>query len=301
MVEIFALGIYGVQWLGVVLGVGAEVVLLVAHLMTRHQHKPQWLESVPAVRASQFVGLLLIVTSGVAAIAYQFLIGDTVPLFTPVFGFKWVLIGLLIGAYLLEQRLSHGRAMLEGFAGATWFALFLVHVVAPLLVWVDLFFFYTVWIFIFSIVWGVFVLLMKYTGKGSIEAPEPIPVSQKVSPPPAPRPIPKPAPVPVAAYTPPPPKPTQPPPAPISIPKSVPMPPPRAPAPQPAPAPVVASVPTNLPAIEPLELAAPHVAVPPAPKVNYKPDWDHIPGLRIMPQRPEDVHLQNRGPVVQPA
>ncbi len=318
MVEVFALVIYSVQWLGVVLGVGAEVVLLVAHLIALHHRQPQWIESVPAVRAAQFIGLLLIVASGVAAVVYQFLIGDTAPLFMAVFGFKWALIIALSVAYMLEKNLLRGHAVLEGFTGATWLALFLVHSVAPISPWLDLILFYTAWIIAFGVVWGSFVLLMKYTGKGSITAPaaklpdqkvpgftrpaekpqaRPDHFAQKVSPPPPP-PVPKPVPPP-------------PPPTPIVV--SAPPPPPPAPKPTPppvpsialakeGPAPVLASKPINLPVIEPLELAAPRVTQAAKPAVaRYAPDYDHMPGLRVMPQRVEDLHLQNRGPVVQAA
>jgi hypothetical protein len=382
MVEVFALVIYSVQWLGVVLGVGAEVVLLVAHLMALHQHKPEWLGSVPAVRTAQGLGLVLIVASGAGAVGYQFLIGRPDLLVLPVFGFKWALIGALTAGFFLEKNLTRGRALLEGFAGATWLALFLVHSIAPVSPWLDLGIFYGGWLMLFGIVWGAFVLLMKYTGHASAK-----PSLQKSSPPPiakpvvklapvivhtpapvikpepvvvhAPAPVIKPVvipvpipvkPVPVAMTTPAPavhpitatmavikpvvkkeslwhklvsfftkkpkvapapvvvlapPKPVQapPPPAPkVVVPLPVPPPPPK---PAPAPAPVVAAKPANLPAIEPLELMAPHPAAAPVAKAPagpvYAPDYSNMPGLRVMPQRPEDLHQENRGPLVQSA
>jgi|GEM_PF-1854779 len=412
MVEIFALGIYSVQWLGVVLGVGAEVVLLCAHLIALHQHKPQWLGSVSAVRAAQFMGLLLIILSGLGAVAYQFLIGQPGLLLQAVFGFKWVLIVALTVAYVLEKHLVSGRAVLEGFAGATWLALFLVHSLAPVAAWLDLTVYYVAWLAVFSLGWGVSILVMKRTGSAAA-APaldiEPAPVVAKVAPKPAPavvKVVPKPEPAPVIAPVikpvvaapapvikpvvhvapppppPPPPKPIVKPavapapavvaaPAPVHVqaapvvatvtpavhkesfwhklmamfaskPKAAesaavvaaatpaaqpvkpiehvappvikvvtpvpPPPPPQPAAPKPVAAPVTAAVvkapePAALPVVEHLELEAPHVVVPPKPvqAEQYKPDYNHIPGLRIMPQRMEDLHLHNRAPIVQPA
>ena len=369
MVEVFALVIYSVQWLGVVLGVGAEVVLLVAHLMALHQHKPEWLGSVPAVRAAQGLGLVLIVASGAGAVGYQFLIGQPDLLVLPVFGFKWALIGALAGGFFLEKNLTRGRALLEGFVGATWLALFLVHSIAPISPWLDLSVFYAGWLLVFVIVWGAFVLLMKYTGHTSAKPFSQKSSAQKISPPPpapkliikpapvvvhapAPAPVhvaapaPKPAPVhivvpapvvhPVAAATvvpvkpavkkesfwhklvsffakkpkavpaavapvvvAAPAKPVQAPPPPKLVPVVVPKP------PVVAAKPVAPPVkPAGLPATVPLELMAPHPAAPvaKAPAApGYAPDYSNMPGLRVMPQRPEDLHQENRGPLVQPA
>ncbi|MEK7109339.1 MAG: hypothetical protein AAB919_02790 [Patescibacteria group bacterium] len=282
MFEIFALVIYSVQWFGVVLGVGAQTVLLVGYLMKLHARQPQWLEQMPAVRMAQGLGLLFIIVSGLSAIVYQVLVGEPEVLFISTFGFKWILIGIVTAGFYAERRFARGRAALEGFAGATWYALFLVHSVAPIFVWVDFFFFYAIWLVLFGGAWSGFVLLMKHTGKTpALYIPKPTPPPKPVPPPPQPKPIPPPPP--------PQPKPVPPPPPP-------PAPKPASPSP---PAPVVAAKPSNLPAIEPLELMAPHVAAPPTPKITYKPDYDHIPGLRIMPQRLEDLHLHNRAPVVQ--
>jgi hypothetical protein len=420
MFEIFALGIYSLQWLGIVLGVGAEVVLLVAHLIALHQHKPQWLESIPAVRTAQFVGIFLIVASGAAAVAYQFMIGQQALLMEPVFGFKWALIIALTVAYLLEKHVVRGHAALEGFTGATWLALFLVHSLAPIAPWLSLIFFYLAWLIVFGMGWGAFVVLMKFTGKSVFvmpavqkvavapapvvrpivkPAPQPIVVAAPIvvppkvvvappPPPPAPKPIIKPvivqpvpvhiAPTPVVAAVAPKPvikpvpapvvvakkeetvviKPTlfpavkkesfwhklmalfakkpkavtaapivvaealaapkpiikaAPAPAPVVVAapviKAIPQPPiskvfvpPPAPV-APKPAVVAASIPANLPVVEHLELEAPHaVSVPKVPQMpGYVPDYNHIPGLRIMPQRIEDLHLHNRAPIVQPA
>ena len=68
MAELFALVLYSAQWFGIVLGVGAEVVLLLAHLFSLHEHEHEWLKLVPSVRAAQGIGLVFIVVSGAGAV-----------------------------------------------------------------------------------------------------------------------------------------------------------------------------------------------------------------------------------------
>lgn len=399
MLELFALGIYSVQWLGVVLGVGAEVVLLCAHLIALHQRQPQWLESIPAVRAAQFIGLALIVLSGGGAVLFHILTGQEELLLLPVFSFKWALIIALVLAYILEKHVGKGKVVLEGFAGATWLALFLVHSIAPELDWAGLALLYGTWVILFGVVWSLFVLVMRHarvaahaTAPQPIEikpahreapvpvvkvVPKPIVVAQPASMPVPPQPkpvvvavVPVPAPKPVvltsAVPTPPPkpiaavavaekkpsffarffalfkrahrepiivvkedlPKVKEKTAVPVTVvathaapvmPKVVPTPAPvpimaavsapvthplvaaaAQPAPKVAPPPVKPVSPgTNLPVVEHLELEAPHQAPVAVPAPAYVPDWSHLPGLRIMPQRAEDLHLQNRPPVVQ--
>lgn len=403
MVELFALGIYSAQWLGVVLGVGAEVVLLIAHLIALHDRKPDWLASMPAIRASQFVGLALIILSGAGAVAFHIAVGQQELLLLPIFGFKWALIIAVAVAYALEKNLSKGRALLEGFSGATWLALFLVHSVAPQTDWPTLLSFYGLWVVVFAMLWGIFVLLMRRTSSvvaikpvaEVIHAPAPKIISTPTPQKPAVSVIPKPAvvsapvlrptPAPVLAT---PQKPVeipavkvkvQTPPVVTAVPathSSVAVPviskheeevkiiekkpslwqrfmslfvrkhnpllvastpssattiteaprvekpvvPVIAQAPKPIMAAVSApisktiaqpiavpieklqSVPANLPVVEHLELAPPQEAPKPTlPTEAYVPDWAHLPGLRVMPQKPEELHLHNRAPVVQMA
>lgn len=73
----------------------------------------------------------------------------------------------------------------------------------------------------------------------------------------------------------------------------------------PAPAPVPVATVGGLPAVEYLELEAPHtpapVAAQSAPAARYVPDYANLPGVRVMPQRPEDLAQESRAPIVQPA
>lgn len=164
MWEFIALCVYTFQWLGVVLGVGAEAVLLVAHLAARHRNEPAWLANIPAVRTVQRWGLVLIIASGAVAVLYQ-LVNDPSVLFIPTFGFKWALIALCAGVFWLEHW--RASAWFEGLAGATWLALFVVHSVAPIFMWVDLAFFFSLWVLLFLFAWGAAVWVM---GRGARRA-----------------------------------------------------------------------------------------------------------------------------------
>lgn len=298
MWELLALAIYSVQWLGVVLGVGAEAVLLVGHLFALHARQPQWLANIPAVRTVQRWGLVLIVASGLAAVGYQLVNGPEV-LLIPTFGFKWVLIALVLAAFVAERWTSRGRAWLEGFAGATWLALFVVHSVAPIFMWVDLFFFYAIWLILFYALWGLSVWAMR-RGAPTVAPAQaaPPPVKPKVVakpivkieplPPPPPPPVPKP-------------KPAMPAPAPVMARVSAPIPKP-APAPQPKPAVPVPKPPAPIVPVPPfLRLEPPHALPTAAKEPSYIPDYNNLPGVMVMPQKPEDLPNQNRAPIVQPA
>ncbi len=272
MWELFALIVYSLQWLGVVLGVGAEAVLLVAHLAARHHHQPDWLENIPAVRTVQRLGLLVIIGSGAAAVLYQ-VFNDTSVLFIPTFGFKWMLIALCAAMFWLEGYRT--SAWLEGFAGATWLALFVVHSVAPIFMWVDLAFFYAIWLGLFMGLWGLAVWVMgapvRRAEYEEDERPQyvPPPVHTRAPARPKVKPVVRSAPKPVA------------PPAPpvlVQMPKPVvkatPMPPPVVVAPPPTPKPIAPPPP---PAPKPIAVApapihapVPHVEVS-QPEVHEAP------------------------------
>lgn len=235
MFELAALGLYCAQWLGVALGVGAQTVLLLAHLLERHESKHPWLGFAPGARAAQAAGLFLMVASGAGAVLLHLYLRNLDTLLQPAFGFKWMLIVFLYAAYRLERQ-EPGRlaAVVEGFAGATWYALFIVHSLAPVTSWANLFVLYVLWLAAFAIAWSAFVLLMNYASKeprpilkATVAAPkaEAIPPPKPKVAPPQPKPLPPPEPKPAA---------------PISQPHPLPAPPSPAPTPKPAPTPALA-------------------------------------------------------------
>lgn len=307
MLGVLALVVYSVQWLGVVLGVGAETVLLSAHLAARHERKPEWLRHVPGVRGTLAIGLILIVASGVGAVWYQLLANQPQVLLIPTFGFKWLLIGAVSIIFFIERGLP-GRAWIEGFAGATWYALFLVHSIAPVAGWGSLWVFYFGWLAVFGIGWSAFVLLMRAARPRAavvltqpVAAPKPIQhVVQAAKPVLSKRPVSISAPIAPAKPT------TTASPIIVTSPALV-----AKPAASSQAAPYIPSVPvrelghmrpqhpTNLPAVEYLELEPPHApaaaavaktaAAAVATPQKTQETYEELPAIRVMPRSAEDA------------
>ena len=286
--------IYVAQQLGIMLGVGAQTVLLCAHLIAVHhgeQESPHAAYA-QAARKALGAGFFLIIASGFSAVVLHILNGQADVILSPAFLFKWALIIMLLAAFFLQSRLLQWANFYYAFTGTTWYALFLVHSLGPVTSWGSLWVLYILWAILFTLVWWGFVALMRLDSKNSAlvfkQAPAPVFVIKKE----APRPIPPPAPRP----TPPPPPPPPPPPMPKPAPPT--HTPPRMieehhqPLSLPVPAPVVVSAPP-----------VPPVIAPPVRKPNIMQEViNHllVPALRIMPQRPEDIGKHNRPPVVKP-
>ena len=291
MGEFLYFGIYVFQQLGIMLGVGAQTVLLCTHLLNIHRNEPDAPHAsyATAARKSLSVGFFLIILSGAAAVAVHLFGGNTAVLFAPAFLFKWALIALALGIFLLQNRLSHWSDVVAWLAGGTWYALFLVHTLAPITSWFNLAALYGAWLATFGIIWVLFVLIMRKTAHGAAPAKITVPVAVKTAPPPKPIPLPVPVvapppPAPAPKPVPPPPKPA--PPLSVIQPLSLPVPPPVPPPPPPAPKPAA------LPPVPPPK--------PPAKHTTLHDIIDHllVPALRIMPQTPADIGKQNRPPVV---
>ena len=277
MGEFFALAVFIAQQLGVMLGVGAGTVLLVAYLLGLHKEESDAAHQnfVRAVFLARSVALGVIVVSGVAAVGVHFAVGELGVLFAPAFVFKWILIGAVLGLYFVEkwaQGLSSGwRLAVCGFVGAQWYALFLIHSVAPVTTWEYLLPFYAGWVVFFELVWHTFVWVMsrplrvQKVAEAKTSSASAVPEK-----PPAPPPVfVKPA-SPIVLPVP---KPTEhhnvPEIAPVILPVVVAVP---APMPQPKPAPA-----------------------PTLTDIEKEPD---LPAIRVMPRTPEEIKNQNRASVV---
>ncbi len=189
------------------LGVGAQSVLLCAHLVAVHRGESESLDDtqVRAARAAQSAGLALMVCSGLVAVALH-VMSNTVPvLFEPAFLFKWVLI-VAATVLLFLQHARIGSHTLLGLAGGVWFALFLVHTLAPIITWASLLVIFTAWLAGFALVWAIAVFALSgktarpskvlYTAAPVIAAaPLPKPLPTIVAPKPAPVAMPRPAPM----------------------------------------------------------------------------------------------------------
>ncbi len=255
------------------LGVGAQTVLLCAHLLALHHGEKEnpHANFVTAARAALGLAFVLIVASGIAAVGVHIAADQPDVLFAPAFMFKWMLILVLLAAYALPAgtEWSNIRAWLTG---GTWFALFLVHSIGPVTTWATLFVLYTLWLVFFAAVWTGFVLTMRRSSRAAALSLRPQqPIVQKSVPPqfssiaaaqppqstvaPIVPPAPKPAP--------PPPKPVPPPPPPPPKPVSPPPPAPKPVAPAPPPTPVAPAPPA--PPIPVVTIPAVVASTPPIP------------------------------------
>src|SRR3989344_23632 len=119
MGEFLYFGIYVFQQLGIMLGVGAQTVLLCTHLLNIHHNEPDAPHAsyAEAARKSLSVGFFLIFVSGLAAVAVHGLGGNTSILFAPAFLFKWLLIVLSLVFFLLQNRLLHWSDIVAWLAG----------------------------------------------------------------------------------------------------------------------------------------------------------------------------------------
>ncbi len=303
LAELLFFGIYVCQQLGVMLGVGAQTLLLCTHLVALHRHELDAQESSFARSARMALGggLALIVVSGAAAVALHAVLGNWDVLLAPAFLFKWVLVAVVGAAYLFQNHLRQWSNAVNAVAGGSWYALFLVHSLAPVTTWLSLLGLYVIWMAFFILAWSGFVLFLHGMKKAPVAVS-----SQKssdlLSRPSPERPAgqtfaqkPPPTPVPVqVSPPPPPPKPAPPPPPPVPKP----VPPPQPPAPKPVPPPVVVHKPLPPP---------PPPPPPPAPQPQLKPkplftkiieEVSSLPALRVMPQTPEDVGREVRPAVV---
>jgi len=322
--DLIPLALYLVQQLGIMLGVGSATVLLVAYLVSMRdglvENKEAQFSRV--VQHVLEIGLVCIVLSGAIITAMHAMAGQYEVISSPAYFFKWLLVGFVSVALVMRRAKPFISSLGEGLVGATWYALFILHVVAPIAFWTDLLILYFVWIAGFMLLWMSLSKLI--TARGPMAA-KPVPAAVKV----VPAPVVKAAPVPVQA-----PKPT-PPPAP-KVQQPVPPPPPM---PKPEPKPPVPPVVIKpiLPVVAHAELAAPHkadpapikVAVPvkpPPPPAGVAPikpkellvaehvsmpilpvpakpevltkstdDSDDIPHIYVMPRTPEDAekHLRS--------
>jgi hypothetical protein len=193
-VELISLLLYCAQQLGVALGLGAQTIMLVAYLSSIHDGVIDATEErlLRATRNTLWVSLALMVISGVAITALHFLGGQGVTVLTPAYLFKTILIVLVIVLTALLHTLPETFA--EGLLGGTWYALFLVHILAPVTTWVNLLTLWAVWMVGFNLIWYVLVFSTRERKKF---AAKPVPFKGKVREKEKEKEIPRPAPLPI--------------------------------------------------------------------------------------------------------
>ncbi len=302
-IELADLGLYFVQQLGVLLSVGAQIVLLILYLLSIKDgaidNKEQHFLS--ATKRILYFGVVCIVLSGILITGIHFSAAQMTVIFSPAYIFKWLLIITAIILALLDYTDKPSLAVTKGFSGAVWLALFTVHVLAPDTTWALLGILFGVWVVGFMTVWlGVTFAL---GGKSPMGAAVQTPLEIKPPAVAAPKPLPPPEPVRepiIEKPLPPPVPPVAPPPAPQSPPKpafSIPT--------ASVQAPFVSSS-TGPLALHPhISEDTPSLVPPPittsgANTIHVASDHvtEHLPALRIMPTKPEDLETQHRAPLV---
>jgi hypothetical protein len=197
-VELLNLILYCVQQLGIALGLGAQTIMLVAFASAMRdgvidEYEAQFLR---ATRNTLWVALVFIVVSGIGITVLHALAGQGATILTPTYLFKLLLIAAVIALTALLHTLPETFA--EGLLGGTWYALFLVHILAPVTTWINLLVLFVVWLVGFNLIWYVIVFSTrekkpaaavkekKSIASKSSEAA----VLQKTNPPPIPEPAP---------------------------------------------------------------------------------------------------------------
>jgi hypothetical protein len=177
--DFIGLILYCVQQLGVTLGVGSQTILLVAYLIWMRDGILDSKEAQfsRAVRAVLNTGLMCIVVSGVGITLMHMLAGESSTVLAPAYLFKWLLIVLTVVLTLISRNST--RSILYGVAGGTWYALFLVHILAPVTTWSNLLTLYAVWLVGFVLCWEALAFLMRDRALRPKAAAPAAPVSQK--------------------------------------------------------------------------------------------------------------------------
>ena len=162
MLELFELAIYVLQQFGVMLGVGAQTVLLCTTLLIEHHgatREPHGLYA-RAARMGLRASLVAIVISGAGAVLFHLALQEGATLMQPAFLFKWILIAGLVALQVrsVEEKL---RSAYSVVAGGTWYALFLVHSLGPVTSWTLLWALYIAWMIFFAASWAGFAGIMQ--------------------------------------------------------------------------------------------------------------------------------------------
>lgn len=148
-----ALFFFFLQQLGICLGVGSSTFAVMFYIIgsadgTIDQSERAFMH---AVYTTLRIGLFLIIASGAAITGAHLAAGDMSLVESPVFLFKWLLLGVLvINGMLMKYRIMN-HSIGGPIAGGSWYALFFVHTLAINLNWEMLFTLYTLWLILFAL------------------------------------------------------------------------------------------------------------------------------------------------------
>lgn len=267
--DLVGLLLFSIQQLGVALGLGGQTTFLAAYIIAHRDGviDEKELQFERASRRILNVGILCVVVSGALITLIHVLGGDMATVMSPAYLFKCALIGLATVLSIFSLSSMQGHVL--GLAGGTWYALFVVHILATVTTWVVLLSMYAVWMVGFYLAWWALT-----RERATVVAPAAVPV---------PTPMAK-----ASAYEMPkrPPQPIGPEATPLRRPQAAPKPlQPKAQPPQPPPQPQVKPA---LPV--PPKPASPSTAKPDAPPEPPKllPVGEQgLPTIMVMPKPPE--------------
>lgn len=163
-VELASLAIYLLQQLGVMLGVGAMTITLVTYLLSFRDGVVEEKEAKFGSALASVIkfSLILILVSGLGALLFHAVRGDGGVLASASFLYKWALIATLVIGILLQRSKPYAKYVGEGFMGANWYALFILHIFAPADISLfDIAVVHGVWLTGFLLVWTILVYLLR--------------------------------------------------------------------------------------------------------------------------------------------
>lgn len=279
--DVLDLALYVAQQLGIMLGVGAETMLLLLFLFAMRDGVVNKEEGrfLRINKRAIYVSFCCIIVSGAIVTLLHALAGQWVSVVSsPGYMFKWTLIVLALLCTLADAKST--TTFMKGVGAAVWYALFAVHILAPITTWGVLLVVFGVWLLVFMLAWTAlsWVLIKKPTTT------------------PAAAPIPKPAVVAAAVSTP---APVVPPPQEKKNTFALPVSDEKFPYTKPSPEETPLLHPhLTSERINPL-LPQPPTAPQAAGLASQNTEDTTLHAIRVMPQTPEDLQTQPRGPLVQ--
>lgn len=163
-IDAIGLLLYLLQQFGVTLAVGASTFSILFYIVGLSDGVVDASEKrfMHAVYKTLRVGLLCILITGMLITAAHYFAGEYDVIMAPAYLFKWILLAIIIiTATLMDLRIFSG-AVGGVIAGASWYALFVVHTLSLSFDWVTLWSVYLAWLVLF---WIAFRILQQ-TAKG---------------------------------------------------------------------------------------------------------------------------------------
>src|SRR3989344_3490003 len=149
--ETIGLILFLFQQLGMTLGVGASTFALILHVISDRDGKiePAERSSLHADATVLRTGLFFIIVSGLLITAAHVLAGEGRIVLEPSFIGKWLLVGIVLMNGLLMSLKLMPLSVGAPLAGGSWYALFLLHNLAPDIDLLLLGILYLVWLALF--------------------------------------------------------------------------------------------------------------------------------------------------------